>query len=203
MTFEEFLIKKKIDAVQLKTAEPALFSEFNNHYDQMGEKSFDHSKKFWFNKLRRFYHLKEEPKPAKEIVEINQLASQAEPLISPTLQATGYRPRFKSGVSDPAVNTQPAENTEASPVKPAYKPRFKAQAPPQEKSLAEEIENDIKSDEQPKPAYKPRFRAQIIKDTEEGTSEEIHEDIIPKEIPKPAYKPRFKPSMVKPPEKEE
>ena len=203
MTFEEFLIKKKIDAVQLKAAEPALFSEFNNHYDQMGEKSFDHSKKFWFNKLRRSYHLKEEPKPAKEIVEINQLASQAEPLISPTLVATGYRPRFKSQVSEPAANTQPAENTEASPVKPAYKPRFKAQVPPQEKSLAEEIEKDIKSDEQPKPAYKPRFRAQIIKDTEEGTSEEIHEVTLPKEIPKPAYKPRFKPSMVKPPAKEE
>ena len=203
MTFEEFLIKKKIDGVQLKTAEPALFSEFNNHYDQMGEKSFDHSKKFWFNKLRRSYHLKEEPKPAKEIVEINQLASQAEPLISPTLEATGYRPRFKSGVSDPAANNHPAENPEASPVKPAYKPRFKAQVPPQEKSLAEEIENDIKSDEQPKPAYKPRFRAQIIKDTEDGTSEEIHEVTLPKEIPKPAYKPRFKPSMVKPPAKEE
>lgn len=201
MTFEEFLIKKKIDAAQLKTADPSLFSEFNNHYEQMGEKSFDHSKKFWFNKLRKSYHLKEEPKPAKEVVEINQLASQAEPLISPTLEATGYRPRFKSGVST-AANPQAAENTEAGAVKPAYKPRFKAQAPTQEQSPPEKIQN-INSAKQPKPAYKPRFKAQIIKDAEEGTSEEIHEDIIPKGIPKSAYKPRFKPSTAKPPEKED
>ena len=68
MTFEEFFIKKKIDLVQLKSAEPGLFSEFKSHFELMGEKSFDQVKKFWFNKLRRSYHLKEEPKPAKETI---------------------------------------------------------------------------------------------------------------------------------------
>ena len=82
MTFEEFLVKKKIDLAQFKTAEPGLFLEFESHYSQMGEKSFDHSKKFLFNKLRRAYHLKEEPKPlvAQEKIEVNEIASQAEPL---------------------------------------------------------------------------------------------------------------------------
>ena len=94
MTFEEFLLKKKIYPAQLQLAESALFSEFNSHFNQMGEKSFDHSKKFWFNKLRRLYHLKEEPKAPKEANGINRLASQAEPLISPTIQATGYTPKF-------------------------------------------------------------------------------------------------------------
>jgi len=166
MTFEEFLIKKKIDPIQLITAEPALFSEFNNHYGQMGEKSFDHSKKFWFNKLRRAYHLKEEPKPAKEIVEINQLASQAEPLISPTLEATGYKPRFRSSASSlPAAPTQPDEKTASSGIsKPAYKPRFKApiSESAEEKKTQEKTENTI-SEEPPEASYKPRFKPSIVK----------------------------------------
>lgn len=53
MTFEEFFAKKKIDLSALKLTEPALFEELNSHYEQMGPKSFDHSKKYWFNKLRR------------------------------------------------------------------------------------------------------------------------------------------------------
>ena len=39
MTFEEFLIKKKIDPVQLKNTELAFFSEFNNLFNEMGEKA--------------------------------------------------------------------------------------------------------------------------------------------------------------------
>jgi hypothetical protein len=62
MTFEDFLIKKRIDPVKLKAKEQSFFSEFESHFQQMGEKSFDHSKKFWFNKLRKTYHLKEEIK---------------------------------------------------------------------------------------------------------------------------------------------
>ncbi len=177
MTFEEFLIKKKIDPVQLKTSEPALFTEFNNHYGQMGEKSFDHSKKFWFNKLRRSYHLKEEPKPAKDIVQINPLASQAEPLISPTLEATGYKPRFKSSVpSLPASSSSPDEKTAATDIaKPAYKPRFKAQI---------SVDGEEKT-------------------TEEVSSKEKPENTVSEEPPKAAYKPRFKPPVTKAPEKED
>mgnify|MGYP001410721695 CR=1 FL=1 len=78
MTFEEFLIKKKIDAIQLKAKEQAFFSEFESHFLQMGEKSFDHSKKFWFNKLRRAYHLKEEPKPVKEEVKTVETPASAQ-----------------------------------------------------------------------------------------------------------------------------
>jgi hypothetical protein len=62
MTFEEFFIKKKIDLDALHKAEPALYEEFKLHYAEMGPKSFDHTKKYWFNNLRKLYHLKEEPK---------------------------------------------------------------------------------------------------------------------------------------------
>jgi hypothetical protein len=58
MTFEEFFAKKKIDLEALHKEQPDLFNEFRLHFAEMGEKSFDHSKKFWFNKLRREYLLK-------------------------------------------------------------------------------------------------------------------------------------------------
>ena len=76
MTFEEFLIKKKIDPVQLQSKDQTFFSEFESHFLQMGEKSFDHSKKFWFNKLRRTYHLKEEIKIVETPVIVQEKLSK-------------------------------------------------------------------------------------------------------------------------------
>ena len=55
MSFEEFFAKKKIDLHKLKTADASLFAELESHYEQMGEKSFDHTKKYWFNKWRTLY----------------------------------------------------------------------------------------------------------------------------------------------------
>ena len=52
MTFEEFFAKKKIDLEALQKEQPDLFNEFKFHFEEMGEKSFDHSKKFWFNKMK-------------------------------------------------------------------------------------------------------------------------------------------------------
>src|ERR1700680_1402449 len=102
MTFEEFFKKKKIDLAVLEQAEPALFSEFKVQYDQMGEKSFDHTKKYWFNKLRRQFQLAPEVKTEKPHI-ANPLAEQtiteslsetATPTPSPKL---GFAPKFKAG----------------------------------------------------------------------------------------------------------
>jgi hypothetical protein len=106
MTFEEFFNKKRIDLVALKAAEPGLFAEFEKHFTQMGEKSFDHTKKYWFNKLRLQYHLAPELKPEKMHLE-NRLAEQT---IVETLTdsiptpSTGFKPRFKPGMA-----SKPAE----------------------------------------------------------------------------------------------
>lgn len=188
MTFEEFLNKKKIDLVQFKIAEPGLFMEFQNHYSQMGEKSFDHSKKFLFNKIRRAYHLKEEPKPmVKEAIEVNELASQAEPLLSPTVEATVYTPRFRAGGTvTPKADTHSSDAPKTG--KPAYTPRFKAQAA---KSIGEDssAENAPLTEETAKTAFKPRFKPGIITtlDSKQETTNEIAAG-----KPKPAYIPRFK-----------
>lgn len=176
ITFEEFFYKKKIDLQQLQQAEPGLFAEFENHYSLMGEKSFDHSKKFWFNKLRRLYHLKEE-KP----VEKSQLAARAEPLDSPSKEIKpGYTPRFKQKTAQPEVretNTEnePEERAKIQP-KPAYQPRFKPHAIKQETTAEEGA--------QPSETTKP---------VESASEDENEKDEKPKDLVKPAYKPRFKP----------
>ena len=218
MTFEEFIIKKKIDLAAFKTAEPVLFLEFQSHYSQMGEKSFDHSKKFLFNKLRRAYHLKEEPKPAaREPEMINQIASQAEPLLSPTVEATVYTPRFRAGGT-----TKTIQDTDTSDIakneKPAYTPRFKAPAKSPEDTSGTDTKSPQTSDpvdpaspptEKPKPAYVPRFKAapKTKEDSEQVTPATTASDILPQtpdpakeDKPKPAYVPRFKPAITKPAE---
>jgi hypothetical protein len=85
-----------------------LFSEFKTHFEQMGEKSFDHTKKYWFNKLRLQYHLAPELKPEKVRIE-NQLAEQTitEALVEEKIPApsVGFKPRFKPGMA-----SKPAES---------------------------------------------------------------------------------------------
>jgi len=122
MTFEEFLIKKKIDAIQLKAKESAFFSEFESHFLQMGEKSFDYSKKFWFNKLRRAYPLKEEPKPVKEEPGTPAFVQKQSPSHEINQEKPAYIPRFKVAATQKEdLSTLKTESN--SP--PTYVPRFK------------------------------------------------------------------------------
>lgn len=197
MTFEEFLIKKKIDAIQLKAKEQAFFSEFESHFLQMGEKSFDHSKKFWFNKLRRAYHLKEEPKPVKEEAKIDEIpASAPEKSTNEGInkEKPAYLPRFKA--STVQKEDQPAQKSESIPT-PVYVPRFKAAIKVTEKVENTDLNKQPESEQKAKPVYKPRFKAQIPANQEKQS--EDTEKAIPQsnEQVKPAYKPRFKPGITK------
>lgn len=103
MTFEAFFLKKKIDLVALKATKPDLYAEFKKHYALMGDKSFDHSKKYWFNQLRLSHHLSEEDEirlkteisPTKEVkpaIEENPVAAT-----NPTTINSGFKPRFRAG----------------------------------------------------------------------------------------------------------
>jgi hypothetical protein len=146
MTFEEFFNKKRIDLAALEHDEPALFSEFKIHYDQMGEKSFDHTKKYWFNKIRRQFPLAIEVKTERAHI-ANPLAEQTinesltETGTPPSLPKLGFVPKFKAGnIPKPVAgeddkkeglsNTSLAEKTpleqpgEKDEAKPAYRPRF-------------------------------------------------------------------------------
>lgn len=193
MIFEEFFLKKKIDLAQLKDADPSLFNQFKSHYDLMGEKSFDHTKKYWFNKLRHSYPLSlEEETRLKELFKGEKAVEKSEAIAVEVKTETaiakpaGFRPKFKAPVSTekqeetpdslPPVKITPTETTpveNTAEIKPAgFKPRFK---PGVTKTPIVESGTENKTTETPqeessasiaKPSgFTPRFKAGLTKNT--------------------------------------
>lgn len=226
MTFEEFFKKKKISLVALEQGEPGLFSEFKVHYEKMGEKSFDHTKKYWFNKLRARFPAPPEPKAEKVAIE-NTLAEQTitETLAEKPPQPTpkvGFTPRFNAGATKPAEATpapeakpeveKPEETEKPASAVTGFKPRFKAGVtkPAEPAEGTEPAPETEKPAESEKPAsapagFKPRFKAGITKPvaapkSTPNTEEPIPEPEKPAEEEKPAslgFKPRFKAGVTK------
>ncbi|WP_158825334.1 hypothetical protein [Mucilaginibacter lacusdianchii] len=207
MLFEEFFKKKKISLIALEQGEPALFSEFKEHYEQMGEKSFDHTKKYWFNKLRRLYPLPPEVKAEKSRME-NQVAEQtvADTLTEPTPRDAApkldFKPKFKAGTTAPVKPAEdvPVENVPTTP-----------SAPTEQKATAE---NEAPVTPAPKLGFKPKFKAAPAKPVEETPAELPPAAEVPavtpaentekpaakttSATPKPAYKPRFQAKNIVP-----
>jgi hypothetical protein len=167
MTFEEFLLKKKIDPVQLRKVEQAFFDEFKSLFIEMGEKSFDHSKKFWFNKLRRANPLPEEIKVEPKIEEIRNAIPEQNIALS-SLPENGNK----------IINQQ----EESEKPKPAFKPRFKANmVSPQQ----QEIQESPTPSNTPE-GTKPKAESTIpVAEALDPVTEALE------------AKPRFKPSMMK------
>jgi len=189
MTFEEFFVKKKIDLNALAKAEPELFSEFKSHYNLMGERSFDHTKKFWFNKLRRLYHLSTAEKAITQLE--TKIASQAEPLSSPTIE------------QKPAPLTEAAEPAKTV-AKPAFKPRNIPVKAEEKKEEAPVAENTTAASPAKKPGFKPRNIKPADREAEDAKSlesrpgkTEVSDTPITnleqagEDAAKPAYKPKF------------
>ena len=219
MTFEEFFKKKRIDLAALEKAEPVLFSEFKAHFEQMGEKSFDHTKKYWFNKIRRQYPLAPEIKTEKPHI-ANPLAEQTitegltEPVPASALPKVGFVPKFRAAAPPkpaaentteapvPPPNEPAPEPTDDSVAKPAYVPRFKAPPKPAAPESAPEPAAPPSSPENTaaKPAYVPRFKMKPKEETDESKPAEATIPAPEAETPpapKPAYKPRFVPPKPK------
>ena len=173
MTFEEFFKKKKINLATFRLAESNLFDEFKTHHEAMGEKSFDHTKKYWFNKLRRLYPAPQEVKVEKLVIE-NQLAEQtiAETLTesaTPASAKTGFTPRFKAAAVK-SQSTEPAEKQPepkklSPPAKTGFTPRFKAgvtavkpTGPASEPEIKPNSHNAEPTASTPKAGFKPRFK---------------------------------------------
>lgn len=206
MTFEEFFKKKRIDLDALEKGNPALFFEFKTHFNQMGEKSFDHTKKYWFNNLRKIYHLAAEIKTEKSKIE-NQLAEQtvtdslneaAEATPAPKL---GFVPKFRANVTKPAEDIPAEEKKEDIPTapKPGFTPRFKAanMAKPADAPASEEKPaGETPAPTTPKPGFTPRFKAGVTKpaDTAPAAEEKKEEEAPAPAPPQLGFKPKFKPS---------
>jgi len=219
MTFEEFFSKKRIDLVALQAAEPGLYAEFKKHFAQMGEKSFDHTKKYWFNKLRSLYHLAPGLKPEK-LHQENQLAQQTVvETLTETIPApsTGFKPRFKPGMAAKSAETSnikdplPKDSATATPeVNEAA--ATKDQNPPfeQEKAAMQDMAEytprttdttEVKEEQSAqKPGFKPRFNMKMTKGDAPQTKdfekvpEKTDEASTPAPeatAPKPGFKPRF------------
>jgi hypothetical protein len=176
MTFEEFFLKKKIDLKSLAQLKPALFQEFKNHYEQMGEKSFDHTKKYWFNALRKDFKLSEENELVlKELLYPTKVEVQVIPLkniVSETSSnpVQGFKPIFRASpipvkLDENIEESKTEEKLKKEVGKPVgFKPRFKASTTP---TNQEEKVDETKSEEKPKEettkpiGFKPRFKAVI------------------------------------------
>lgn len=221
MTFEEFFKKKRIDLAALQSGEPGLYADFEKHFNQMGEKSFDHTKKYWFNKLRQTYHLASELKPEKIHIE-NRLAEQtiAESIIEEKIAppSVGFKPRFKAAIGNtdkPAdeakVITPKVERDAATGDLTQVLPE--QQAPMHDKAATisqtpdGESVDKVSNNPTSKPAgFKPRFKAGVTKSAEnevEGAKSEVESESPATDSSKPAgFTPKFKAGVTKPAEKE-
>lgn len=202
LTFEEFFKKKKIDLQHLQQAEPILFAEFRREYPLMGEKSFDYTKKYWFNNLRHLYPLPQAPKPHQVQAEaISQTAVQGvAAAAAQNLDAGIERPKFtednlpelvaknvpEQDVSMVAIEkmiiedqpeTEPStENPPATePAKPAFKPRFNMQ------NIKKEVVKTVSETEIQNPETKAEIKTEPATENPQPKTEEA----------KPVYKPRF------------
>ncbi len=204
MTFEEFFKKKRVDLVALEKGEPALFSEFKMHFEQMGEKSFDHTKKYWFNKTRRQFPLAPEVKTEKVQIE-NQLAEQTviESLVepspgSPPPAKLGFVPKFKAGnMPKPAIAAEEnkEDTTTTPPAKLGFTPKFKAGNMQKPVVADDEKKEDAVTSPPAKLGFVPKFKAGITPKPDAGSEEKKNDQETPSsegnEEKKPAYKPRF------------
>ncbi|MEN5233408.1 hypothetical protein [Sphingobacterium faecium] len=184
----------------LQKADNSLYEEFKKHYVAMGPKSFDHTKKFWFNKLRKSYHLMETPIDKKDIQQAI-VREQQSVKSEATTTATGFKPRFKAPTITKDIVPQETETSNnridktsdsasdndivAKPT--GFKPRFKAGVT---KPAAEQ--NTIPTDQQ------AEGQADHLGASDPAT--EANSADLPTEAgSKPAgFKPRFKAGATKP-----
>jgi hypothetical protein len=81
MSFEDYLISKKIDSASFAREEHALFEEWKNLFGQLSPESFTSQKLYLINPLRRKYLLKEVASEKKS--EVHKPTSK--PIIKPKI----------------------------------------------------------------------------------------------------------------------
>ncbi|MDV3307216.1 MAG: hypothetical protein LOY03_00155 [Cyclobacteriaceae bacterium] len=65
MTFEEYLVGKKIDPTLFREGDPEMWSSWERDFAQQHPASFTAQKLYLINAIRRKYHLKATPAPAE------------------------------------------------------------------------------------------------------------------------------------------
>ena len=101
MTFEEYLVQKKIDFKQFSLAEPERYEEFSSLFAQVHPNSFTIQKLNLINFIRRKYQLKEEDKrfsQEKKEIELEVPVLKSEEEKEPAKPGT-ERPAFKRKIN--------------------------------------------------------------------------------------------------------
>src|SRR5690606_861267 len=201
LTFTEFFNKKKIDIQAIKNAKPDLYSEFERDYTEMGEKSFDHSKKFWFNKLRHQFLLEEvDGGRAQTQSAANENLNKGNKVAA---KPTGFRPKNTGAVAAKHHHVGDSGDTaspslEESSSKPSgFTPRFKGKTNPAEKPSSEEQVSEQPSGSSPTPkpsGFTPRVQKRTKHAEKPASEEQVSEQPSGSSTtPKPSgFTPRFK-----------
>ncbi|WP_299705680.1 hypothetical protein [uncultured Pontibacter sp.] len=199
MTFEEYLVKKRINREAFAAEDPARYRVWENMYAQMHPNSFYVSVKMMLNDVRLRYHLREEDVPKPTTTAAPRPAAR---------RATAPIPKTEpeAPTAVPTATDVPQETTEEKSVAPAAAPKPRpvvrrpaALKPPVEGEGATAAEKP--AEEAGKPAA-PRARpvikrpAALSKPDEQPTARQQEENAIPEqsdaaneasaEAPKPA-----------------
>lgn len=94
MTFEEYLVSKKIDSTLFSQNEKALWQKWKIEFEQIHPTSFTAQKLYLINPIRRKYPLKESATPAEAKKETEKSAPQAAPASAKPVMKTA-KPVFK------------------------------------------------------------------------------------------------------------
>ncbi len=122
MTFQEYLISKKIDLETFRRAEPRLYGEWEKEFKEVHPNSFTSQKLYLINPIRRKYTLKQEP--VKVTPKINTVPdhpsaqSQTTVSLSESSFTNAAKPHEKTEI-------KPIAQPSAKPARPVFKPKPK------------------------------------------------------------------------------
>jgi hypothetical protein len=182
MTFEEFLVKRKIDAAAFRQHNEPLFTDWQNRYAQMHPNSFFVSVKMVINDVRRQYHLAEVPA---------EVAIETAPVKKPVIRrARPETAAIPETIQPEILASKLTTESAAAGEKPASTGRPIRQRPVIKKA------EPTSETEKPAPTGQSIRQRPVIEKAETPTAEtekpatpEISSE-TPLEVPKPAARPR-------------
>ncbi|MDJ1491504.1 hypothetical protein QNI19_01100 [Cytophagaceae bacterium DM2B3-1] len=140
ISFEEYLIGKKIDSEAFQRQEHKRWKDYKNIFEQVHPESFTTQKKFVINDLRRQYHLKES---TVQIDIVTEKKSGAKPVMKPAVSKPIENKIQETEGEEPIATKEPvAEKPADMPVKKPGKPVMRPVVKKVESGTVDKIETD-------------------------------------------------------------
>ncbi|PVY44158.1 hypothetical protein C8E01_101524 [Pontibacter virosus] len=189
MTFEEYLIKKRINREAFAAEDPARYQAWESMYAQMHPNSFYVAVKMVLNNVRLRYHLREEDVPRPATTAAPRPAARRAAAPAGRTEAVPPTAVPETPTAIPVFPDVPQETSEEKPVTPAAapKPRPVVRRPAALKPPVEGEETtsvDKSAEEATKPAV-PRARpvikrpAALAKSEDQTAKQELDANAIP------------------------